>query len=458
MNHYYLGRIFPAILLFSLACQPVNDSDSRGTGTIQWIRNFADTDTRGLRIHSGADASSVVAFINNGVAILGETEVGVDGDESLVIARLSFTGEPIWAMAHAGVFDESLRPAMLVYDETTLYLSVFPTEDITLGDSTYIANGGGLLLVIDVADGSIQSVFDLSAHTPGWQINDMIVHNSILYTAGAIVGGSDGVSGDTLRISALSLGESDWAFISDVAAADTSVGSLQGHRLAAVAGNLYVSARGMGSLRVANQDWDLGTKMQNFILSIGIDNQIPTWLNILGIADEPLVVMAMPEDDLLVVGDFVLKDLDPLADAGLATEFPVLTVMRLPVASANPSTPKWWWRLGDRTQASLLHASSVAMGPNGNVFLGGKFQGAVTFAERPMMSPLEDAFMLLKFDSDGFAVWARYTEGGQQVIPSDVALDAGGNPLVGGSFQATPEDGSASSLLPLTLFLIKFTN
>jgi hypothetical protein len=88
--------------------------------------------------------------------------------------------------------------------------------------------------------------------------------------------------------------------------------------------------------------------------------------------------------------------------------------------------------------------SSLAVDPTGNAFLAGVLLETITFGSTPLTSQGGTDVFLIKTDSNGNVAWAKKFGGtGADQYPC-LTLDAGGNPMLAGSFSATATFGSVS--------------
>jgi hypothetical protein len=108
------------------------------------------------------------------------------------------------------------------------------------------------------------------------------------------------------------------------------------------------------------------------------------------------------------------------------------------------------WAKNYGGSGALVQANGIAVDGSGNVYLGGNFQyGALT---TPVLSRIgiQDAFAF-KLDSGGSTVWAKNFGGsGLNASVNAIAIDAGGNVALGGSFDAVHSSGTNLTTPALT--------
>ena len=85
---------------------------------------------------------------------------------------------------------------------------------------------------------------------------------------------------------------------------------------------------------------------------------------------------------------------------------------------------------------------SVAVDPNGDILVGGRFSGTADFGGGPLVSSGGfDLFAVKLSGSDGSHLWSRGIGGAQSEYVGNIAVDAAGDLLVGGSFEDTFDPG-----------------
>lgn len=175
------------------------------------------------------------------------------------------------------------------------------------------------------------------------------------------------------------------------------------------------------------------------VASLDKDGQV-VWAHALGGpgADEARAVAILPEGDVFVVGSFSgTADFDPgsgrteLASAGGTDVF----VLRL-----NPRGELVWAR---RLGGPLADAGSdVAVDATG-VWLAGSFQGTFEVGASRLESAGKADGFVARLGSDGTPQWTQRIGGPRDDEARSVALDAGGEVWVGGSFEEKSTVGSA---------------
>lgn len=93
------------------------------------------------------------------------------------------------------------------------------------------------------------------------------------------------------------------------------------------------------------------------------------------------------------------------------------------------------WAKGYGGSGSTVYAYAIAVDAAGNVYLGGKFQGAALTTPALALIGAGDAFAI-KLDAAGATLWAKNFGGsGAQATGSAIAVDGAGNVVLHGSFQ-----------------------
>jgi hypothetical protein len=136
-----------------------------------------------------------------------------------------------------------------------------------------------------------------------------------------------------------------------------------------------------------------------------------------------------PSGQIAVIGSFTgTGDFGggPVTSAGATDVF----------ASAFDATgaPVWSKHLGGTEGED---GRTIAMAPTGEAFLGGAFGGTVDFAGAPVTSNGSSDAFVMKLSASGSVAWVRTFggPGGDEAV--SVAADSGGEPLVGGLFEAS---------------------
>ncbi len=93
------------------------------------------------------------------------------------------------------------------------------------------------------------------------------------------------------------------------------------------------------------------------------------------------------------------------------------------------------WAKGYGGSGSTVYAYAIAVDAAGNVYLGGKFQGAALTTPALALIGSGDAFAI-KLDAAGATLWAKSFGGsGAQATGSAITVDGAGNVVLHGSFQ-----------------------
>jgi outer membrane protein assembly factor BamB len=86
----------------------------------------------------------------------------------------------------------------------------------------------------------------------------------------------------------------------------------------------------------------------------------------------------------------------------------------------------------------LAGAVDVATGPGGNVYVTGRFTGSLQLGSTLLTSASPNACLYIaKLTPNGAVLWATKLEGGTNVMPESIAVDALGNAYVTGAFSGT---------------------
>jgi hypothetical protein len=104
--------------------------------------------------------------------------------------------------------------------------------------------------------------------------------------------------------------------------------------------------------------------------------------------------------------------------------------------------PQWVRRFGD---AADQFGTAVATDASGNVYVTGYFFGTVDFGGGPLVGNSYD-IVLAKYSPTGAHLWSKNIGGSSSDMGQAIAVDSGGNVLVGGQFAATVDFGGG----PLT--------
>lgn len=102
-------------------------------------------------------------------------------------------------------------------------------------------------------------------------------------------------------------------------------------------------------------------------------------------------------------------------------------------ADGGPSG--WSESFGDKAEQTV---ASIATDPEGNVIIAGSFAGVLAFGDKSLLSAGQDDWFLAKLDRDGKPLWARrFGDADYNGGPGKIAVDKDGNIFVGGKFNGT---------------------
>lgn len=111
------------------------------------------------------------------------------------------------------------------------------------------------------------------------------------------------------------------------------------------------------------------------------------------------------------------------------------------VAKYSPAGAHLWSeRFGD-DEEQLEYAYALAVAPGGDIVIAGDFEGTIDFGGGPLTNQsLSDAFMV-KLTGEGEHVWSAAYAAGTYAYPQAVAIDADGNIALGGHFNGSVDLG-----------------
>lgn len=92
------------------------------------------------------------------------------------------------------------------------------------------------------------------------------------------------------------------------------------------------------------------------------------------------------------------------------------------------------FRVGSRDLVTPFQLQSLALDGAGNAYLTGTFTGTSTFGSTALVSVGDADIFLVKLSAAGTVLWAVRDGGPLADIATSIAVDANGNPLVGGSY------------------------
>ena len=106
--------------------------------------------------------------------------------------------------------------------------------------------------------------------------------------------------------------------------------------------------------------------------------------------------------------------------------------------SAQNPTFEWAKQMGGTSSAT---GTSMAMDSSGSIYIIGNFYQTVDFDPSAgtfnLTSNGESDIFITKLDAQGNFLWAKQIGGTSIDYPGNIAVDANGNVLVGGSFRGT---------------------
>lgn len=151
-------------------------------------------------------------------------------------------------------------------------------------------------------------------------------------------------------------------------------------------------------------------------------------------------IAAGPGGEVVITGHFrdTMSFGEPLVSVGVEERTDVF-VTKLD-ASGNHL---WSKRFGD---AKWQYGSAVAVDGEGNILVGGHFDGSIDFGVATLVAPVgHSARFVAKLDSHGEPQWAKRVEN-HNGAEDDLAVDGEGNVIIAGTFGGTVDFGGG----PLT--------
>jgi hypothetical protein len=205
------------------------------------------------------------------------------------------------------------------------------------------------------------------------------------------------------------------------------------------AGNVLISGAMLGTLRWGTTELTSvasaggGPSTDAFVGSLDASLH-PTWANLLGGPESDRAdAVAASKDMIVSVGGFAgvaQVGTGKLIGKGSSDIF---------VTAFDPGgTLRFARAFGGKGSAS---ARKVAIGPTGEVLVGGAIEGLVQFDRSPLPAPGPFATTFLaKLDRDGHVEWVRGFGRNRNSDVEAIAVDAAGNVVVGGEINAENED------------------
>ena len=112
-------------------------------------------------------------------------------------------------------------------------------------------------------------------------------------------------------------------------------------------------------------------------------------------------------------------------------------------AWAQSPVHDWSQRFGDSDNE---YSEGMAVDPDGNIVLGGRYQGTINFGGDTLVNQGQDDFFVAKFDPDGNHIWSRSFGGADNEGLVDLAVDMDGNIILTGYY--TGESDFGGGILP----------
>ncbi len=109
--------------------------------------------------------------------------------------------------------------------------------------------------------------------------------------------------------------------------------------------------------------------------------------------------------------------------------------------------------------SALKVINDVATDSNNNIYLTGYFEDSLLLEDTVLVAPLDQNFFIIKFDESGNLVWGHNYGTFGNIRGSSIAIDSNGDILVGGHFQGKVDFGGfvlQSNNIDFDLFVVKF--
>lgn len=172
-----------------------------------------------------------------------------------------------------------------------------------------------------------------------------------------------------------------------------------------------------------------------FVARFSPDNEL-IWRRNLSTGAGRLLVLdsaATPEGDVVLVGSFDREV--SLGSSTLTTSSKDAFIARL---DGDTGEVMWSLQLGDMEDTvaqATIEATAVAVGPDGNIIVGGRFTGFTEFGfDEGAPSPSGAGAFLLKLVATGKRDWTVLVQGDGDAWVKDIDVDTRGDVLVSGAF------------------------
>ncbi len=118
-------------------------------------------------------------------------------------------------------------------------------------------------------------------------------------------------------------------------------------------------------------------------------------------------------------------------------------MLLIPFCGLSAQNPEWLWAAGAGGTDSE-YGNKVCLDSSGNIYVTGWFNGAPDFGSTGLASNGENDIFVAKLDADGNWLWAVSAGGSSNDYSEGIAVDAGGNIYIAGSFRETVTFGSTT--------------